>query len=91
MMLVDQIRSQLADWDREHDTTGCPGGPGCIHTAAAALGAVLDVHTMVIHAPGSVLPAHCRICPDHWDVYPCRTVRAIADALGIAVGAGDVD
>jgi hypothetical protein len=41
--LVEQIRARLDDWDAEHDTTGCPGGPECIHTAAKALRAVLDL------------------------------------------------
>lgn len=41
--LVEQIRARLDDWDAEHDTTGCPGGPGCIHTAVAGLRAVMDL------------------------------------------------
>ena len=41
--LTDQIRARLDDWDAEHDTTDCPGVPGCIHTAVAGLRAVLDL------------------------------------------------
>lgn len=31
------ILNRLDQWDRDHDTSGCPGGPACIHTAAAVL------------------------------------------------------
>lgn len=66
--LTDQIRARLDDWDAEHDTMGCPGGPGCIHTAVAGLRAVLD---LAERQGGKTL------------VLPFEIREAVARALGI--------
>lgn len=78
MSIMDRITAQLTDWDAQHETLGCPGGPGCVHTAVAALREVLKFHQ---RASGD--PDWCDGCGWGTEDQRCITIGAIADALGI--------
>lgn len=78
-VLVGRIQGRLDAYDAEHYRLGRRRRTHCVHDAVAAIRAVLDVHQ------AGQVPTFCTGCLGLW---PCPTLRVIAEKLGIATQGG---